>query len=142
MATVKPGDRVKVHYTGILVDGTEFDSSRNREPLEFKLGEGEMLPDFEEAILGMREGEHKTITIPCESAYGEHDSEMDLSVPRDSIPEDIELAVGTVLQARGPDGETASFTVMGFEEDRVMMDGNHPLAGHDLTYEVELVQIN
>jgi len=141
MAAAKLGDTVKVHYTGTLADGTQFDSSRGREPLQLTLGEGAMLPDFEEAILGMADGERKTVTIPCESAFGEHVAELNLSVPRESIGADLELAVGSVLRATGPEGETANFVVLGFEDENVIMDGNHPLAGHDLTYELELMQI-
>ncbi len=141
MTQAKLGDTVKVHYTGTLADGTRFDSSRDREPLEVKLGEGVVLPDFEEALLGMTEGEHKTVRIPCENAFGEHDAELNLNVPRESIGTDADLVVGSVLHARGPNGETASFTVIGLEEESVVVDGNHPLAGHDLTFELELVQI-
>jgi FKBP-type peptidyl-prolyl cis-trans isomerase 2 len=141
MTTAKPGDTVKVHYNGTLADGTSFDSSRDHEPLEFTIGKGTMLPDFEEAILGMREGEQKTITIPCENAFGEHDASMNLEVPRSTIDVGAELLVGTQLRAQGPEGETASFTIVALDEENVIMDGNHPLAGHDLTYHLELVQI-
>lgn len=139
--TAKIGDTVRVHYTGTLVDGTEFDSSREREPLEFKLGDGTLLPDFEAAVIGMREGERKRITIPCAGAYGEHEAELNLEVPREALPDDIELSAGTVLQAQGPEGQTASFRVLEIEGDQVMMDGNHPLAGHDLAFDLELVEI-
>lgn len=141
MATAKPGDTVKVHYSGTLADGTHFDSSRDQEPLEFTIGTGTMLPDFEEAILGMREGERKTITIPCENAFGEHDAAMNLTVPRNMINVEVELQVGTLLRAQGPEGETASFTIVGLDDENVIMDGNHLLAGHDLTYDLELIQI-
>ena len=139
--TAKIGDRVKVHYTGTLVDGTEFDTSREREPLEFTLGDETMLPDFEAAVIGMVEGERKTITIPCEGAYGEQDASLNLDVPRDALPTDVDLSVGTVLKASGPDGQSASFRVVSIEEDQVAMDGNHPLAGLDLTFQLELVAI-
>ena len=141
MTVVKTGDTVQVHYTGTLIDGTVFDSSREREPMEFKVGEGQLLPDFEYAVIGMKPGERKTISIPCEGAYGEHDADMDLIVPRDSIPEEIAVEVGAVLNAKGPEGENATFRVVGIQEDQVIMDGNHPLAGHDLTFELELVKI-
>lgn len=139
--SAKIGDTVKVHYTGTLVDGTEFDSSRGREPLEFTLGDETMLPDFEAAMIGMVEGEQKTITIPCEGAYGEQDASLNLDVPRDTLPSDVELSVGAVLQAHGPDGQSASFRVVSIEDDQVAMDGNHPLAGFDLTFQLELVDI-
>lgn len=139
--TAKIGDTVKVHYTGTLVDGTEFDTSREREPLEFTLGDETMLPDFEAAVIGMIEGERKTITIPCEGAYGEQDARLNLNVPRNALPTDVDLSVGTVLKANGPDGESATFRVVGIAEDQIAMDGNHPLAGFDLTFELELVEI-
>ncbi|NEV63536.1 FKBP-type peptidyl-prolyl cis-trans isomerase [Thiorhodococcus minor] len=141
MATAKLGDRVEVHYSGTLGDGTTFDTSRDREPLVFTIGQGRMLPDFEEAFVGMREGERKTIVVPCESAFGEHDTGMALTVPADTIDVGEELAVGTILRAQGPDGEAASFTIVAIEEEAVILDGNHPLAGHDLTFELELVRI-
>jgi len=141
MATAKLGDRVQVHYAGTLIDGTEFDSSLGREPLEFKLGEGTLLPDFESAVIGMHEGERKTITIPCDGAYGEHDADLNLQVPRSALPADIELAVGAVLQAKRQDGVTADFRVLEIEDDQVVMDGNHPLAGHDLVFDLELIRI-
>ncbi|MEY6431840.1 FKBP-type peptidyl-prolyl cis-trans isomerase [Thioalkalicoccus limnaeus] len=141
MATAKPGDTVKVHYSGTLADGTHFDSSRDQEPLEFTIGRGTMLADFEEAILGMHEGERKTITIPCENAFGELDGAMNLTVPRNMIDVEVELRVGTRLRAQGPEGETANFTVVALDDENVIMDGNHPLAGHDLTFDLELVRI-
>lgn len=141
MTTAKLGDRVEVHYEGALADGTTFDSSREREPLIFTLGQGRMLPDFEEAVIGMRAGERKTVTIPCESAYGEHDTGMSLTVPRDAIEVAEALEVGTVLCAQSPDGETASFMIVALDAETVILDGNHPLAGHDLTFHLELLRI-
>ena len=141
MAKAESGDTVKVHYVGTLTDGTEFDSSREREPMEFKVGDHMLLPDFEAAIIDMAEGEKKTVTIPCENAYGEHTAELDINVPRESLPEGLKIVEGTVLQARGPEGQEETFRVVGIKDDLVMMDGNHPLAGHDLTFELELVQI-
>lgn len=141
MTTAKIGDTVEVHYHGTLVDGTTFDSSREHEPLVLTIGQGQMPPDFEEALVGMHEGERKTISIPCESAFGEHDAGMVLAVPAATIDVGETLAVGTLLRAQGPDGETASFTIVAIEEETVIMDGNHPLAGHDLTFELELLRI-
>ncbi|MBK1717320.1 FKBP-type peptidyl-prolyl cis-trans isomerase [Thiocystis violacea] len=141
MTTAKLGDRVEVHYRGTLADGTTFDSSRGRELLVFTLGQGQMLPDFEEALIGMGAGERKTIIIPCESAYGEHDTRMNLTVPKDAIDVGTALEVGTILRAQAPDGETASFTIVALDAETVSMDGNHPLAGHDLTFDLELVRI-
>jgi FKBP-type peptidyl-prolyl cis-trans isomerase 2 len=138
----KTGDTVKVHYTGTLADGTEFDSSRGQEPLEFTLGQGQIISGFEEAVVGMAPGENKTVTIPSAQAYGERNEEMMQKVPRSAIPDEIELAEGMLLQAQGPEGETLRFTVAEFDEEAVLVDGNHPLAGRDLTFQLELVAVN
>jgi FKBP-type peptidyl-prolyl cis-trans isomerase 2 len=141
MSEAKTGDTVKVHYTGTLADGSEFDSSRGHEPLEFTLGQGNMITGFENAVLGMTLGEQKKITIPCEQAYGERNTQMTQSVPRSAIPDDIDLAVGIVLHAQNPEGQTISLTVAGFDDEQVTVDGNHPLAGQDLIFDLELVAI-
>ncbi|MBK5930801.1 FKBP-type peptidyl-prolyl cis-trans isomerase [Halochromatium salexigens] len=141
MSEAKSGDTVKVHYTGTLSDGTEFDSSRGQEPLEFTLGQGQMISGFEDAVLGMALGENKTVTLASEEAYGERNEAMVQEVPRSAIPPEIELTEGMLLQAQGPDGETLRFTVADFNEEAVTVDGNHPLAGRDLTFQLELVQI-
>lgn len=141
MSEAKTGDTVKVHYSGTLADGSEFDSSRGQEPLEFTLGEGNMIAGFENAVLGMTLGEQKKITIPCEQAYGERNVEMTQSVPRSAIPDDIELAEGVMLHAQNPEGQTIRFTVAAFDDEQVTVDGNHPLAGHDLIFDLELVAI-
>lgn len=141
MTQAQNGHTVKVHYTGTLEDGTEFDSSRGREPLEFTLGSGNVIPGFENAISGMSAGEQKTVTIPCTEAYGPHNAEMVQDVPREAIPDDIDLQQGMVLNAQGPNGQTLSFTVVSFDESQVKVDGNHPLAGKDLIFALELVEI-
>jgi FKBP-type peptidyl-prolyl cis-trans isomerase 2 len=141
MSEAKTGDTVKVHYTGTLADGSEFDSSRGHEPLEFMLGQGNMIAGFENAVLGMALGEQKTITIPCEQAYGERNPQMTQSVPRSAIPDDIQLAKGAVLHAQNPEGQTIRFTVAAFDDEQVTVDGNHPLAGQDLIFDLELVAI-
>jgi FKBP-type peptidyl-prolyl cis-trans isomerase 2 len=141
MTEAKSGDTVKVHFTGTLIDGTQFDSSRGQEPLEFTLGQGHMITGFEEAVVGMKPGENKTITIVSGEAYGERNEAMVQEVPRSAIPAEIELAEGMLLQAQSPDGETLRFTVADFNDEAVTVDGNHPLAGRDLTFELELVQI-
>lgn len=137
----KSGDTVKVHYTGTLADGTQFDSSRGQEPLEFKLGQGQMISGFEEAVVGMSPGENKTVVIASEDAYGERNEAMVQQVPRSAIPPEIELVPGMLLQAQGPDGESIRFTVADFNDEEVKVDGNHPLAGRDLTFNLELVEI-
>ena len=141
MSQAKNGDKVKVHYTGTLDDGTEFDSSRGHEPLELTLGGGNVIPGFENAIVGMIAGDAKSVTIPAAEAYGARNQDLTQEVPRGVIPDDIELAEGMVLHAQGPDGQTVSFTVMSFDDASVKIDGNHPLAGQDLTFALELVEI-
>ncbi len=141
MSQAQAGQTVKVHYTGTLDDGTQFDSSAGREPLEFTLGNGSVIAGFDEAVTGMSVGENKTITIPSDQAYGEHNPEMVQNVPREAIPSDIELETGMVLNAQGPDGHTLNFTVTSFDEQQVTVDGNHPLAGKDLTFALELVEV-
>jgi peptidylprolyl isomerase len=135
------GDTVKVHYTGRLIDGTEFDSSRGTEPLEVTLGGGQTIPGFEQALVGMAPGEQKTITIPCDSAYGERNEQMIQTVPRGVVPDDIQLEVGLMLSAQGPEGEALSFQVAEFNDETLTLDANHPLAGQDLVFELEMVAI-
>lgn len=141
MSIASTGDTVQVHYTGTLDDGTQFDSSRGREPLEVKLGTGQVIAGFDEALIGMSVGDSKTVTIPADQAYGLHRSEMVHAVPRTAIPEEIELVPGLGLSARGPEGQTLSFVVVAFDDAQVTLDGNHPLAGQDLTFALELVSI-
>jgi len=141
MSQAKSGDTVRIHYTGTLGDGTQFDSSRGGEPLEFTLGGGNIIPGFENAVLGMSAGETKTVTIASEDAYGPRNENLTQEVPRNAIPEDIDLAQGMVLHAQGPEGQTVTFTVVAFDDESVRVDGNHPLAGQDLTFALELVEI-
>lgn len=141
MSQAKSGDTVKVHYVGTLTDGTLFDSSQGRDPLELTLGGGNVIPGFENALIGMTAGENKTVTIPAEEAYGQRHEQMTREVPRASIPDDIELAQGMVLHAQGPEGQTLSFSVDSFDEEKVKIDGSHPLAGKDLTFALELVEV-
>jgi peptidylprolyl isomerase len=141
MSSPQLGQKVKVHYTGTLEDGTQFDSSAGREPLEFTLGEGQVIPGFEQAIEVMQVGETKTINIPADQAYGEHQPELVQQVEREQIPAEIELALGVQLQAQGPDGQVFRLTVVDLDETVATLDGNHPLAGKALTFELELVEI-
>lgn len=141
MAKAKIGDRVKVHYTGKLEDGTVFDSSLEGEPLEFTIGSGEIIPGFEDEIIGMEEGEKKTFTIPTDKAYGPHREELMLTVGRDEFPPDIQPSEGQQLQLRQPDGRVFYVVVIEVNEKTVTLDANHPLAGKDLTFDVELVEI-
>jgi len=141
MANAKHGDRVRVHYTGTLDDGTEFDSSRGGEPLELALGGGQVIPGFEQAVLGMAAGEAKTVTLRADQAYGPRHEQLTQMLPRQAIPSEIDLVAGMVLHAQGPDGQTLSFILVGFDDEQVLIDGNHPLAGQDLTFALELVEI-
>lgn len=136
------GQTVRVHYTGTLNDQSEFDSSRKRgEPLEFTIGVRQVIPGFEEAVIGMSPGDSKIVNIPANEAYGEHQQEMITEFPRAEIGMDIQLEEGLVLSAQGSDGQTLHFSVISFNEETVTLDGNHPLAGKDLTFDIELVEI-
>lgn len=142
MSQAKNGDQVAVHYTGKLSDGTIFDSSSGREPLSFTLGSGQVIPGFEEAALGMQAGESKTVTIPEEKAYGSYDAEKVINFPADRIPQDVQPEVGMQLQLQGQDGQPIIVRVTEITEEHVKLDANPPLAGKDLTFDIELVTIN
>ena len=141
MAHPRAGDTVKVHYTGRLHDGRVFDSSRERNPLELTVGESRLLPGFEEALTQMEPGEERTVTIPAERAYGPHRSELVLSVDRTELPEHIQPEVGQRLQVRQDDGEVTVLMVADVSDQQVTLDANHPLAGEDLTFELELMEV-
>ena len=141
-AVAKNGDTVQVNYTGKLADGTVFDSSVGREPFEFTLGAGQAIPGFDNAIIGMKVGEKKTVTIPVDEAYGPHLDDMVIEVSRDRIRSDAEPKVGQILEATGQNGETIRFTIISISDNNtVTLDANHPLAGKDLTFDIELVKI-
>lgn len=141
LATIKQGDTVKVHYTGKISDGTVFDSSREREPLEFTLGEGKLIPGFEKAVVGMDIGQTNTVTIPSEEAYGEKRQDMIVQVQKEQIPADIKPEVGQQLQIQQKDGGAIPVVITRVTESSVQLDANHPLAGQDLTFEIEVVDI-
>ncbi|AFY68104.1 peptidylprolyl isomerase [Geitlerinema sp. PCC 7407] len=141
MTQAKVGDTVRVHYTGKLVDGTIFDSSSNRDPLEFAIGSGGIIPGFEQAVIGMNPGDSKTTHIPADQAYGPHRQEMVLVVEREQIPPDIDLQVGQQLQLRQENGYALPVIVTEVEEAQVTLDANHPLAGEDLIFDIQLVEI-
>jgi peptidylprolyl isomerase len=141
MTQAKQGDTVRVHFTGKLNDGTVFGTSADRDPLQFTIGKGRILEGFQQAVVGMNAGESKTTKIPAEEAYGAHDEEMVLVVDRKQIPEDIEPEVGDELTIRQPDGETFLVTVAEVSDSGVTLDANHPLAGEDLTFDIQLVEI-
>ncbi|HEX9952060.1 MAG TPA: FKBP-type peptidyl-prolyl cis-trans isomerase [Rubricoccaceae bacterium] len=139
MAQATTGDTVHIHYTGTLADGTEFDSSRGREPLRFTLGAGQVVPGFDRAVDGMAEGQTQTVTIPAAEAYGEHDPENTLVVPAANLPTGVVL--GDRLALGTPDGGQVAVTVTAIDADGATLDANHDLAGKDLTFEITLVRI-
>lgn len=141
MTEAKMGDVVRINYTGRLTDGTQFDSSAGKEPLEFTLGQGQVIKGLEDNVAGMAPGDSNTVTIPCDQAYGAHRPEAVQSVDRAKIPGGIDVKVGTQLQARTSDGGMMPITVVGLDETSVKVDANHPLAGQDLVFDVELVDI-
>jgi peptidylprolyl isomerase len=142
MGEARQGDRVSVHYIGRLGDGSVFDTSKEREPLSFEVGSGQVIPGFDEAVSGMRAGERKTVTIPSESAYGPRRDELLLQVEKSAFPEEIEPEVGQRLQMSQGPGQVAIVTITDVREESVTLDANHPLAGEDLTFELELVRID
>lgn len=134
------GDLVRVHYKGTLTDGTVFDSSEGREPLEFTLGQGMVIPGFENAVLGLEVGATVVRTIPADEAYGPMREEMVIKLPKDQFPEDMPLELGQELQLQGPGGYLVA-QIVAVEEDGVVLDANHPLAGEDLTFSITLASI-
>lgn len=141
MTTAKSGDTVRVHYTGRLDDGTVFDSSREREPLEFTVGSGEVISGFEDAVEGMAVGEARETRIEVDDAYGERRQDLVLDLARDQVPDDLEIQPGMRLELRQPDGQAVPVTVAEVGDETVTLDANHPLAGQPLTFELELVGI-
>lgn len=141
MPKVKDGDTVKVHYTGKLKDGSVFDTSAEREPLEFKLGEGQLIPGFEKAVVGLDVGESTEVDIPSNEAYGEAREDLIISVPKDQLPDDVEPQVGMQLQVNQPDGQPVPVRITEVGDTELKLDANHPLAGKDLSFEIELVEI-
>jgi peptidylprolyl isomerase len=142
MSTVKNGDVVKIHYTGTLDDGTVFDSSEGREPLEFTVGDGRVIPGFEKGVMGMAVGENKKIHIPAEEAYGEYSEEMKMNAPREHFPKDVEIKNGMQFQLQAENGQVILATVIGFTDTHIYLDANHPLAGKALNFELKLDGIN
>jgi len=139
MRQASQGDDVQVHYVGTLDNGETFDSSRERDPMDVSIGAGQLIPQFEQALVGMAVGDVKRITILAEDAYGQRHDAMVHTVAREQMPPGMELRVGMVLQAQGQNGEPVQFTVKGFDDDRVVLDSNHPLAGQTLNFEIELM---
>ena len=141
MARANSGDTVRIHYSGKLTDGTLFDSSDGGDPLEFKIGENTIIPKLELSVVGMNVGDKATIEIDTADAYGPRMDEAVQSVERSMIPDDVDLTVGGQLQATAPDGKQLILTVLELHHETVTLDGNHPLAGQDLVFDIELVEI-
>lgn len=141
MVQAKPGDTVKIHYTGRLDDGTVFDSSANREPLEFTINSGQVIPGFDQAVVGMSIGDSKTETIPMDQAYGPHREEMVLEVSKEQLPPELNPEVGQQLQIQQPNGQSVPVFIADVTDSTVILDANHPLAGEDLIFDIQLVEI-
>ncbi|HSP11932.1 MAG TPA: peptidylprolyl isomerase [Salegentibacter sp.] len=142
MSQVKQNDTVKVHYTGKLTDGQVFDSSVERgEPIEFTMGQGQLIPGFEKGLIDMQVNEKKTINISKEEAYGEPREELIQEVPKSQLPEEIKPEVGMGLVSKSPDGQEMNLVVKEVKDETIVVDGNHPLAGKDLVFDLEVVEI-
>jgi peptidylprolyl isomerase len=142
MANVQKGDKVKVHYTGKLNDGTEFDSSKGRDPLEFEAGSGQVIKGFDSALLGMEIGETKNVEIPVEMAYGPKRDDLVIQVPPSQFPENMAPEVGLQVELHNNQGGTIPAMIVDVNDENVTLDANHPLAGKELSFEIELVDIN
>ena len=141
MQQVKSGDKVKVHYHGRLTNGETFDSSAGRSPLEFEVGSGMVIKGFDDGVTGMAVGEKKTINIPVDEAYGPKSAEMMIDMPRDRFPKDMEIELGMPLMMSNENGQNFQVTVAEIKDDTVVLDANHPLAGQELIFDLELVEI-
>jgi len=142
MTEVKNGDTVRIHYTGKLTDGTVFDSSEGRDPLEFTVGTGQVIAGMDAGLEGMAVGDKKTLEIPCAEAYGPINPAARQEIPREGIPADIPLDLGTQLQMQSPEGQVLPVTVVEVSDETVTLDANHFLAGKDLVFDIELVSVN
>lgn len=141
MSSVKEGKKVTIHYEGKLEDGTIFDSTEGQDPLEFVIGEGSILPKFEEHLLEMSVGDSKTFTLDVEDAYGEKKDEMVVDVPRSTLPQDLEPKVGIFLEIGRPGEPTTVAEIIGVTDDSITIDVNHPLSGKSLTFKVKVVSV-
>ncbi|MDO6490697.1 MAG: peptidylprolyl isomerase [Cellulophaga sp.] len=141
MSIVKENNTVKVNYTGKLADGQVFDTSEGREPLEFTLGQGQLIPGFEKGVIDMKLNEKKTITIAKEEAYGEVNEALIQEVKKSELPQDMEPKVGMGLVSKAPDGREMNLMVVEVKEESIVIDGNHPLAGKDLIFDLEVLEI-
>ncbi|MCI5075950.1 peptidylprolyl isomerase [Oricola sp.] len=142
MTEAQHGNTVLIHYTGKLTDGTVFDSSQGRDPLQFELGAGQVIPGLDKAMRGMAVGDSKTVTIPVDEAYGPHHPEGVHVVERSTLPPEVDTQPGARLQASAQDGNVIQLTVVAADTETVTLDANHPLAGQDLVFDVQLVAVN
>jgi len=141
MAKIKDGDTVKVHYKGTLDDGKVFDSSENKNPLEFTVGGGQIIPGFEKGVVGMEKGEKKTVKIPCEQAYGPIRPDAMAEIKKAELPKEMKPEVGQLLQMGKEGGQVFVVQVIKVTDDSITVDANHPLAGKDLTFEIEVAEV-
>ena len=141
MQQAKHGDKVKIHYEGRLDDGTVFDSSEDDDPIEFTIGEGNVIRGFEDAVIGMSTGDKKTEKIEADRAYGQHRKDLVFSVDRGQLPKGTDVSIGDFLKIGFADGESASVQVADLDDQSITLDANHPLAGRDLTFDLTLVAI-
>jgi FKBP-type peptidyl-prolyl cis-trans isomerase SlpA len=142
MNTVKEKNTVKVHYTGKLSNGEIFDSSKDKDPLEFTLGQGMLIPGFENGVIGMTINESKTISIPCAEGYGDRNPELIQEVPLEQLPPDLNPEVGMQLASRMPDGSEFPVVIAEVKDTSILIDANHPLAGQDLVFDITVVEIS
>ncbi len=142
MSKAKSGDSVKIHYTGTLDDGSEFDSSKGKEPLQFQLGSGQVIPGFDNAVDGMSVGDAKKVRLEPDDAYGEHHEQLVQTVPKTVLPDDLSIELGMQLQTQDPDGQIMNLTVTEIGDETITVDANHALAGQALTFDIELVEID
>lgn len=141
MSQAKSGDTVKIHYTGTLDDGTQFDSSQGRDPLEFEVGSGQVIPGFDKAVEGMTVGDSKSVRIEADEAYGPRHEQLVQQVDRSLLPNDLNPEAGMALQSSSPDGQVTQFVVTDVSDENITVDANHPLAGQALSFDIELVDI-
>lgn len=138
---VKNNDTIRVHYKGTLTNGELFDSSEGREPLEFQVGSGQVIPGFDTAVVDMEVGQEKSFLIPCDDAYGQRDERLIQEVPQEQLPQDLQPQVGMMLSSTLPNGQQIPVKITNVGESNITIDANHPLAGEDLNFEIKLVEI-
>jgi peptidylprolyl isomerase len=141
MIKAKSGDTVKVHYKGYLVDGSLFDSSIDKEPFEFTIGQKMVLPGFENTVIGMKEGDTQTLTLAAEDAYGHRREDLVVTIPKSRIPRHTNPQLGSVMQVHLKEEEVMNVTIIDITDDTIILDGNHPLAGRNLTFNIELLEV-